>query len=87
MGGNADALGDTVNKTFRLESATKQLGCDVAIGEATFKALRPPLPSAMLPPRGEVELKGYDAPEGVRMLRLFDLPRMTQLLADGADAG
>ncbi|EAM50088.1 FHA domain-containing protein [Crocosphaera watsonii WH 8501] len=30
------AIGDTVNAAFRLESATKELGVDVAIGEATY---------------------------------------------------
>ena len=38
--GSADytALGDTVNAAFRLESATKDIGCDVAIGEeATYR--------------------------------------------------
>lgn len=87
--GNADftALGDTVNKTFRLESATKQLHCDVVLGEGTLLALIPPLPPKMLPPRGEVELKGYDAPEVVRMLRFKDLPRMRQLLTGDAMGG
>lgn len=86
MGGIADVLGDTVNKTFRLESATKQLGCDVLIGEATFKVLLPPLPPEILPPRADVELKGYDAPEPARMLKFTDLPRLTRLLTGDADA-
>ncbi|MEL4894806.1 adenylate/guanylate cyclase domain-containing protein [Crocosphaera sp. Alani8] len=30
------AIGDTVNAAFRLESATKELGLDVAIGEQTY---------------------------------------------------
>ncbi len=87
--GNADftALGDTVNKTFRLESATKQLRCDVVLGEGTLQLLIPPLPPNLLPPRGEVELKGYDAPEVVRMLRFTDLPRMRQLLTGDAIGG
>ena len=33
------ALGDTVNAAFRLESATKDIGCDVAIGEETYQRL------------------------------------------------
>ena len=87
MGGVADVLGDTVNKAFRLESATKQLGCDVLIGESTFKVMYPPLHPDQLPPRAEVELKGYDAPETARMLRFTDLPRMKRLLAGDADVG
>ncbi len=54
------ALGDTVNAAFRLESATKQLGCDVALGEVTYRALR--LEESGNPFRSEqVALKGYDA--------------------------
>jgi adenylate cyclase len=34
------ALGDTVNAAFRLESATKAIGCDIAIGELTYKRLQ-----------------------------------------------
>jgi adenylate cyclase len=53
------ALGDTVNAAFRLESATKQLGCDVALGELTYQALR--LEELGNPFRSEqVALKGYD---------------------------
>ena len=56
------ALGDTVNEAFRLESCTKQLKRDVAIGLTTYQYLR------MLHPGNctdlfeeyEVNLKGYD---------------------------
>lgn len=87
MGGVADVLGDTVNKTFRLESATKELKCDILIGEGTFKTLFPPVPADHLPPRAEIALKGYDAPEVCRMLKFTDLPRMARLLTGAADAG
>src|SRR5262249_11457705 len=33
------ALGDVVNKAFRLESATKEIACDLAVGQATFDFL------------------------------------------------
>ncbi|NJK37676.1 MAG: adenylate/guanylate cyclase domain-containing protein [Oscillatoriales cyanobacterium RM2_1_1] len=62
-GGTADytALGDTVNAAFRLESSTKQLGVDVALGEATYKYL-----SRLKPEKNfdqyRVNLKGYDIP-------------------------
>jgi adenylate cyclase len=78
------ALGDAVNKAFRLETATKALGCDVAIGEATLAALVPPLPPALLPPQADAIVKGYDAPEPVRTLRFADLPRMSGLLTGQA---
>jgi adenylate cyclase len=53
------ALGDTVNAAFRLESATKQLACDVALGELTYRSLQ--LATSDDPFRSNmVELKGYD---------------------------
>jgi adenylate cyclase len=53
------ALGDTVNVAFRLESATKTLGTDIAMGERTFQELKQPEPAFV---RREVSLKGYDGP-------------------------
>ncbi|MDJ0583310.1 adenylate/guanylate cyclase domain-containing protein [Crocosphaera sp.] len=56
------AIGDTVNAAFRLESATKDLGLDVAIGEATY------LHSAELKEVDTIfseyslNLKGYEKP-------------------------
>lgn len=59
-GSDYTALGDTVNSAFRLESATKSLGCAVALGEGAFRALGD---SASLPfRRCEVQLKGYESP-------------------------
>ena len=54
------ALGDTVNMAFRLESATKGLGMDVALGERTFQNLKLQKESAFV--RHQVVLKGYDGP-------------------------
>jgi adenylate cyclase len=59
--GHADftALGDTVNAAFRMESATKDLRCDIVIGEETHARLlvltNGPAPFV----RREVELKGF----------------------------
>jgi len=55
------ALGDTVNAAFRLESCTKQLGKDIAVGKTTYKYL------TKLGAQGAFEehtvtLKGYDHP-------------------------
>jgi adenylate cyclase len=59
--GGADytALGDAVNTAFRLESATKQLGLSVAIGENTFERLARPAARESFC-RREVNLKGYE---------------------------
>jgi adenylate cyclase len=55
------ALGDTVNAAFRLESSTKQLGLDVAIGSTTYS--HTPYAAVLLPLKQySVELKGYSAP-------------------------
>ncbi|NJK33826.1 MAG: adenylate/guanylate cyclase domain-containing protein [Oscillatoriales cyanobacterium SM2_2_1] len=55
------ALGDTVNAAFRLESVTKQLDCEVAIGAATYG--QTPYASVLLPfQQHTVNLKGYDDP-------------------------
>jgi adenylate cyclase len=55
------ALGDTVNAAFRLESCTKQLGKDIAVGKTTYQYL------TQLGAQGAFEqhtvtLKGYDHP-------------------------
>lgn len=55
------ALGDTVNAAFRLESCTKQIGVDVALGETTYRYLSP-LDEVKLFQEYQVELKGYDVP-------------------------
>ncbi|MDX2254247.1 MAG: adenylate/guanylate cyclase domain-containing protein [Pseudanabaenaceae cyanobacterium bins.39] len=55
------ALGDTVNAAFRLESSTKQLGMDVAIGSTTYS--HTPYAAVLLPLKQySVELKGYASP-------------------------
>jgi adenylate cyclase len=57
------ALGDTVNAAFRLETATKQIGCDLALGEMTYEFTQPLLAKRPTPFRkGQVQLKGYDQP-------------------------
>ncbi|MEG3958583.1 adenylate/guanylate cyclase domain-containing protein [Microcoleus sp. herbarium2] len=53
------ALGDTVNAAFRLESCTKQLGKDIAVGETTYKYLTK-LGAQDAFEEHTVTLKGYD---------------------------
>lgn len=56
------ALGDTVNAAFRLESSTKQIGMDVALGETTYQYLASSLANSNLFKQHTVSLKGYDMP-------------------------
>ena len=57
------ALGDAVNKAFRLESATKLVNTDLLVGWMTYQCLKPGLQSAFQ--QFTVELKGYELPERV----------------------
>jgi adenylate cyclase len=56
------ALGDTVNAAFRLESSTKQIGTDVALGETTYHYLVKSVGGDGLFTQQTVSLKGYDSP-------------------------
>ncbi|ATS18051.1 adenylate/guanylate cyclase domain-containing protein [Synechococcus sp. PCC 6717] len=56
------ALGDTVNAAFRLESATKTIQADIAMGATTYHYLVGGCPAAV-PFRPQVlSLKGYETP-------------------------
>ena len=55
------ALGDTINKAFRLESASKDIHRDLVIGRFTWECLSPDLRSCFDPCM--VSLKGYEQPE------------------------
>ncbi|MBF2074806.1 MAG: adenylate/guanylate cyclase domain-containing protein [Synechococcales cyanobacterium C42_A2020_086] len=56
------ALGDTVNAAFRLESSTKQIGLDIALGEATYQYLAEAGIDPALFKQHTVTLKGFDIP-------------------------
>lgn len=56
------ALGDTVNAAFRLESSTKELHLDVALGETTYKYLSSLGADRTGFKQYTVNLKGYDKP-------------------------
>ncbi len=56
------AIGDTVNAAFRLESSTKQLGLDIALGEDTYRHLSPIGQHPLNFEQHTVHLKGYDKP-------------------------
>jgi adenylate cyclase len=67
------ALGDTVNAAFRLETATKQIGLDVALGETTFKNLDCLAANAHFFEQHTVHLKGYDVPTPTHACSFADL--------------
>lgn len=56
------ALGDTVNAAFRLETSTKQIGKDVAVGKTTYQCLTQLGVTENLFGEYTVNLRGYDAP-------------------------
>lgn len=56
------ALGDTVNAAFRLESCTKEISADIALGETTYQPLASLALSQKLFKQYTVHLKGYDMP-------------------------
>lgn len=56
------ALGDTVNAAFRLESSTKQIGKDIALGDATYQYFTNAGIDPDLFQQHTVNLKGYDVP-------------------------
>ncbi|AFY75002.1 family 3 adenylate cyclase [Synechococcus sp. PCC 7502] len=67
------AIGDTVNYAFRLESATKAIGADIAIGELTYNYGHD---SQLLQfKQHQVMLKGYDTPTNTFAGKFADLKK------------
>lgn len=56
------AIGDTVNAAFRLESITKEMGIDIAIGETTYDHLSQLQIDKQAFKQYTVNLKGYENP-------------------------
>lgn len=74
------AMGDAVNKAFRLESATKEVGREVLVGRSTFDLLRGHEPARSLFSTHTVLLKGYDQPEQAHGIALAELPHLVAAL-------
>jgi adenylate cyclase len=70
------ALGDTVNAAFRIESATRGLAKEIAVGESTWEQLRA-LVGDDLFERRTIEPKGYDEP---LVVYAADFANLTPLL-------
>lgn len=77
------ALGDTVNAAFRFESATRDIGSDLVIGQETMGCLRK---CEVTPERFFVEktvkLKGYERPTNVWAASFTDLKNFVAELPD-----
>jgi adenylate cyclase len=81
------AVSEAVNLAFRIESATRALGCDLALGETTHRALGRFMPAPLPFTLRQVFLKGYDEPVHVfagtcsEMLGLIDSLRTVSLVS------
>jgi adenylate cyclase len=74
------ALGDTVNAAFRLETSTKQIGLEIAVGETTYQHLFDlEAGSSKLFKQYTVHLKGYDIPTIAHACSFSDLDTFLQL--------
>ncbi len=81
------ALGDAVNKAFRLETATKETGADILIGQSVVSFLTPAMPLADLPATIDLALKGYDEPETAYALRFAELGAFSGRIAKNGARG
>lgn len=74
------AMGDAVNKAFRLEAASKEIGRDIVIGRSTYEMMSIPESVRGLFTSHTVCLKGYEQPEVVHGLGLDQLPLVADAL-------
>jgi adenylate cyclase len=72
------ALGDVVNKAFRLESATKEVGAELVLGHETYNLLpKTPEITRLFTP-SEIKLKGYVEPAAVFGAQLSSLVSLVE---------
>lgn len=74
------ALGDAVNKAFRLESATRQLDCDLILGRSVLDLLVPRPPAERRPALVCAQLKGYDSPEELATFKFDQIEGFKNLI-------
>jgi len=75
------ALGDVVNKTFRLESATRKMPFDLALGQETYELIAGSIDGAeRFFEKCIVKLKGYGEPATVFGAHLSSLPGLIEAL-------
>ncbi|NJM75934.1 MAG: adenylate/guanylate cyclase domain-containing protein [Acaryochloridaceae cyanobacterium RU_4_10] len=70
------ALGDTVNSAFSLESSTKQMGVDLAIGPTTYEYLQKYFGDRLLLQPRKICMKGHDTPRQVYAGTFQDLAHL-----------
>ena len=73
------AFGDVVNMAFRLESATKEMACDLVLGQGTHEFIAGSMDPALFEKRA-IKLKGYTDPATVFGAHLSALPKMLEAL-------
>lgn len=78
------ALGESVNRVFRLETAAKQLGVDLLVGEESLAILRAARDIEAHFAAHRVELKGYDQSVRAYGVAFDTLPRLLSDLEAGA---
>jgi adenylate cyclase len=74
------ALGDVVNKTFRLESSTKEMACDLALGQETYDVLASSFDAGKLFTARTVKLKGYNEAVTAYAAQMACLPSVLEHL-------
>jgi adenylate cyclase len=79
------ALGDVVNITFRLESATKEMACDIALGQGAYEFLASFMDAGPLFQKRVIKLKGYEEPSIVFGAGWSSLPAVLEALQRGVN--
>ena len=74
-------IGDTVNTAFRLESATKEIGIDLAIGETTYDYLKNLPDWQRFFEEYRIQLKGSDKPILIYGMGFEDLGELVTIHA------
>ena len=78
------ALGDGVNRAFRLETASKHIRYDLVAGETTFAHIQEAVPDVF--DQHTVKLKGYQEPSVVYATRYPKIELILQSLRERLDA-
>jgi adenylate cyclase len=79
------ALGDAVNKTFRLEAATRELGVDIVFGNLTYDFLSALTGTPVGLTRKLVHLKGYPEAETAYVTDFSTVERLIENLQPNLD--